>query len=1191
MKFTHLHTHSHFSLLDGLAKIDDLLDRAQEFEMDSLALTDHGVMYGAIEFYQKAKKRDIKPILGVEAYVASDSRHSKSPGVDDKRNHLILLAKNEIGYKNLIKLTTSAHLEGFYYKPRIDKELLKECSEGLIGSSACMAGEIPQAIISKGVSASEKIIREFQEIFGKENFYLEIQDRPTIKEQSVINSGLIELSRKTGAPLIATNDIHYLKKEDDKAQDILMCIQMNRTVDEKNRLTMIGENYSMRSAKDMIEAFKHIPEAIDNTQKIVSDCNIDIELGKILLPHFEVPKNLTSDQYLEQLCRKGIKIRYEKSSDEIEKRLKFELDTIKNMGFASYFLIVQDLVNWSKNQGIVVGPGRGSAAGSLVSYLIGITDIDPLKYDLLFERFLNPDRISMPDIDIDFADHRRDEVLRYVSEKYGKDHVAQIITFGTMAARASIRDTGRALGIPYSFCDKIAKTIPMFTKLPDALANIKELKDLYSGDSSAKNLVNNALKLEGVARHSSTHACGVVISKEVLSNYTPCQFPPQNNTGIVTQYEMHNIDDLGLLKIDFLGLKNLTIIENALKIISKTKGDKIDLAKISLNDKKTLKIFQRGKTTGVFQFESSGMKRYLKKLKPTDFEDVVAMVAMYRPGPLNSGMVDEFIDRKHGRKKVVYKHPIMKDALENTYGVIIYQEQVMRLSKDMASFTGGQADTLRKAMGKKIAELMAKMKNEFIVGCLKNNLNKKLAEETFLDMEKFAEYGFNRSHAVCYAFIGYQTAYLKAHYPAEFMAALLTSDRENIDRIAIEVDECRQMGIEVLPPDVNKSFVNFGVINESGKEEIRFGLAAIKNVGENIVETIVEERKENGKYENIEDFVLRIKSKDLNKKSIESLIKTGAFDSMNEERNKLLINAERILNFAKERQKAKNSGQVSLFGAIEEFKENDINKLQMSETAPISKTEKMAWEKELLGLYVSDHPLKDYTSYLRNNYKNISGLSGEDVNQIIKIGGIITKIQKIITKSGKAMVFAILEDLTGKIEILVFPKLLEENQEIWTEGNVVWVKGKLSDKDGVFKLLSEEIRKINLEEAKKYSEENEIEEKDIPKNNNYFDQENGSSQNYDFQENSAGMASDYGEKHSVKNNFLEITIPKESSKEILQKLSDILKSAPIGDCQVYITIPSSNGSYKKIKTSKNINGGRNVIKEIKKVTGEKNVRI
>ena len=1155
MKFTHLHTHSHYSLLDGLAKIDDLVDKAVELNMDSLAITDHGVMYGAIEFYQKAKAKNIKPIIGMEAYVATGSRHNKNAGIDDKRNHLILLAKNDAGYKNLIKLTTAAHLEGFYYKPRIDKELLREHSKGIIASSACVAGEVPRAVLSGDLEKAENIIREFQEIFGKENFYLELQHHPSFKEQEIVNKALIGLSKVTGALLIAANDVHYINAEDDKAQDILMCIQMNRTVDEKDRLSMVGDDYSLKSQETMIKQFKHIPEAIDNTQKIVEACNIELELGNILLPHYKVPDDLSPDEYLEKLCKGKIEKRYGRSNEEIEKRLRFELDTIKKMGFDSYFLIVQDFVNWSKSKGIVVGPGRGSAAGSLVSYLIGITDIDPLRYNLLFERFLNPDRISMPDIDLDFADNRRDEVLKYVSEKYGEDHVAQIITFGTMAARAAIRDTGRALGIPYSFCDKVAKAIPMFTKLPDALANVKELKDIYNSGSEAKNLIDNALKLEGVARHSSTHACGVVISKNALNHYTPCQFPPQNNSGIVTQYEMHNIEDLGLLKMDFLGLKNLTVLENALKIISKTKEIKIDIANIPLNDEKTLNLFQQGKTTGVFQFESSGMKRYLKKLKPTDFEDVIAMVALYRPGPLNSGMVDEFIDRKHGKKKIIYKHPIMESALKNTYGVIVYQEQVMRLSKDMANFTGGQADTLRKAMGKKIAELMAKMKEEFIKGCLENDISEKIAKETFSDMEKFAEYGFNRSHAVCYAFIGYQTAYLKAHYPAEFMASLLTADQENIDRVAIEVDECRQMGIEVLPPDVNKSFINFGVINENKKEEIRFGLSAIKNVGHNIVETIVEERKENGKYESIEDFVLRVESKDLNKKSMESLIKTGAFDSM-EERSKLLANMERILNFAKEHQQARNNGQVSLFGDIGSSEDN-INKLQLTDAKLIEKTEKMAWEKELLGLYVSDHPLKEYSSYLRNNFKNIKDLAKEEVNQIVKIGGIITKAQKIITKSGKAMVFAVIEDLTGKIEILVFPRLLESNQEIWEEGTIISAKGKLSDKDGLFKLLCEEVRRIDMDEAKEYSEKNDIEEDDV---------------------------------EIIEGRAISITVPRESSKEILQKLSSILSSAKTGDCSVYILIPSSDGNYKKIKTSKNIEDNIEVLEEIKKIVGRKNIK-
>lgn len=1153
MKFTHLHTHSHYSLLDGLAKIDDLLSKAVEFGMDSLALTDHGVMYGAIEFYQKAKAKNIKPIIGVEAYVASGSRHNKTPGTNDRRNHLILLAKNNTGYKNLIKLTTLAHLEGFYYKPRIDKEILRENSEGLIASSACMAGEVPQAILANDLKKAEKAIREFQDIFGKDNFYLELQDHPKLKGQKEINEALIALSPKTNAPLIAANDIHYVNSEDDKAQDILLCIQMNRTVSETDRLSMIGEDYSMKSPEAMMKSFKDIPEAIDNTQKIVSECNIDIELGKILLPHFDVPAGFTPEEYLEQLCRKGIGKRFGKTNDTIEKRLNFELDTIKKMGFASYFLIVQDFVNWAKSSGIVVGPGRGSAAGSLVSYLIGITDIDPLRYDLLFERFLNPDRISMPDIDLDFADNRRDEVLDYVSKKYGEDHVAQIITFGTMAARASVRDTGRALGLPYTFCDKIAKMIPMFTDLADARDNVKELKDAYASDPEVKNLIDNAAKLEGVARHSSTHACGVVISKESLNHYTPRQFPPQDTNSIVTQYEMHNIESMGLLKMDFLGLKNLTIIGNTLKIIAKTKKVNVDLANIPLNDQRTLELFQQGKTTGVFQFESSGMKRYLKKLSPTDFEDIVAMAAMYRPGPLNSGMVDEFIDRKNGRKEVVYKHPIMENALKNTYGVIIYQEQVMQLSKDMAKFTGGQADTLRKAMGKKIAELMAKMKMQFIEGCLKNGLDQKLAEETFTDMEKFAEYGFNRSHAVCYAFIGYQTAYLKAHFPAEFMASLLTSDKDDIDRIAIEVDESRQLGIEVLPPDVNRSFVNFGVINENGKDEIRFGLSAIKNVGENIVEKIVEERKANGKYSGVEDFLRRVESKDVNKKSMESLIKGGAFDSM-EERGKLLANLERILSFAKETREAKNNGQFSLFDSGSS-NTHEINKLSLNDTSPAKRMDKMSWEKELLGLYVSDHPLKEYASFLQDNFTDIKSFTKDQVNNLIKIGGIITKIQKIITKSGQTMVFANLEDLSGKVEVLVFPRLLAANQEIWTEGSIVCIKGKLSDKDGVFKILAEEIRRIDIAHAQKYSLEHKVREK----------------------------------ADSIPGLCINISVPRQNSKEVLQKLSSYLNGLQQGDCTVYISVPASDTSFRKIKTNKTIKLTEETLQSFVDIAGKENV--
>ena len=1199
MKFTHLHTHSHYSLLDGLPKIDELLDKAEELGMDSVGLTDHGVMYGAIEFYQKAKARNIKPIIGMEAYLAYGSMNQKRAGIDNKRYHLILLAKNNEGYRNLIKLTSAAHLKGLYYKPRIDKEILRKYSRGLIATSACIAGEIPRAIISKDLAKAEKLVREYQEIFGRENFYLELQHHPNLKGQAESNEGMIKLAKKLNAPLTAANDSHYLNKEDAEAQDILMCIQMNKTVNDSDRLSMLGEDYSFRSQEQMIRDFQDVPEAIANTQRIVEQCNVEIDLGKTLLPYFEVPNGYTAESYLEKLCYEGLKKRYPGAATEAIKRLEYELKIIKQTGFASYFLIVQDFVNWAKNKQIVVGPGRGSAAGSIVSYLLKITDVDPLKYNLLFERFLNPERISMPDIDLDFADHRRDEVIKYVAEKYGQDHVAQIITFGTMAARAAIRDVGRALGYPYTFCDQTAKTIPMFTTLKEALENVDEVKNLYRSDPSAKKLIDYSLKLEGVVRHASTHACGVVISKDKIDHYAPCQHPPQDTSAVVTQYGMHAIEDLGLLKMDFLGLKNLTILEDTLNIIKKTKNVKIELDKIPLDNSKTLKLFQQGKTTGVFQFESSGMKRYLKQLKPTDFEDIIAMVAMYRPGPLNSGMVDEFINRKHGKKKIVYKHPIMENALKNTYGVIIYQEQVMQLSKDMAGFTGGQADTLRKAIGKKIATLMAKVKKEFIAGCLKNNLSRKLAEETSSDMEKFAEYGFNRSHAVCYALIGYQTAYLKSHYPTEFMAALLTSDQNNIDRVAIEVEECRQMNIEVLPPNINESFANFTVVNipqdnNKSREAIRFGLSAIKNVGDNIIKVIVKARKEgDGKFKSIENFIDRVQDKDLNKKSMESLIRCGAMDDLGE-RNSLLGNLDQILSYAKEKQKNKNNGQSSLFGML---RDAPAFSLKLKKINPASRKEKLSWEKELLGLYVSDHPLKEYADYLNSNSVNSANFSEERRNQRITVGGIITKIQNVVTRTGGKMLFATLEDLTGKVEILVFPKILEQNSEIWQEEKVVLVSGKLSDKDGVYKILADGVKEINLEIAKQATVKKSASN---PSPRKYRTGQEGNN----FQESPPTPPSKEGENspplakggvrgvRNQNNPKIDIAIPPSAnSKALLQKLSDLLKSIPEGNCEVYLSIPLPDGSYQKIKTSKNISCDERVVGKIGDVVEERNVKL
>jgi len=813
----------------------------------------------------------------------------------------------------------------------------------------------------------------------------------------------------------------------------------------------------MKSQEEMISLFKDIPEAIENTQKIVSDCNLEIELGKIELPHFPLPSGQSPDSYIKKLCQEGLRRRYKTVTSDVKKRLTYELDIIKKTGFASYFLIVQDFVNWAKNQGIVVGPGRGSAGGSLVSYLLGITNVDPLKYNLLFERFLNPERISMPDIDLDFADTRRDEVINYVANKYGRDRVAQIITFGTMAARAVVRDVGRVLGYPYAFCDQLAKKIPFSLSLKEAMDKVEELRRDYETDSQTKRLIDLALKLEGVARHASTHACGVVITKESLDNYTPRQRASQNDDTIVTQYEMRSIEDLGLLKMDFLGLKNLTIIENTINLIKKNRNKDVNIEKISLQDQKTFKLLQDANTTGVFQLESDGMKRYLKQLRPSEFEDIIAMVALFRPGPMN--LIPEFIDRKHGRKEITYIHPKLEPILKNTYGIAVYQEQLMQIARDLAGFSLVEADILRKAVGKKIKKLLDEQSEKMIEGMVKNKIDRKTAEKIWKFVEPFARYGFNRSHATCYALIGYQTAYLKANYTPEFITALLNAEQGDVDRIAKLVKEAKKEGIDVLPPDINESFENFTLVSPT---EIRFGLGAIKNVGRNIVEVIVKEREKNGLFKSIGDFLKRIDSKDLNKKSLESLIKAGAFDKLGE-REQLLANLEEMLNYSKEVRQAKTNGQSSLFDAIitkEESSEFFI--LKTKENLNFKKEEKLIWEKELLGIYVSEHPLEKCRPILsqipaRVDIKNLTIDSNE---KKVKIIGIINVIKKFITKTGKPMLFVELEDLTGRIEGLVFPSVLEKNPAVWQEGKIVIISGRTSNKDGQVKILCDEAEEI-----------------------------------------------------------------------------------------------------------------------------------
>jgi len=1050
MKFTHLHVHSHYSLLDGLAKIGQILDACQELKMPSIALTDHGSMYGLVEIYREAKKRGMKAILGSEAYVTPYSMRQKRPNVDIKRFHLILLVKNEEGYRNLVKLTTQAYLEGFYYKPRIDKELLRKHSAGLIGLSACLAGEIPQSIIIGKPEQAEKLALEYQDIFGPGNFYLELQHHPGLPKQEKVNQALIEIGKKHKIPLVATNDTHYVKAEDAEAQDVLMSIQTDKKVDDQERITMKADDFSLRPIEQMAKDFKHVPEAIKNTQKIVEKCNFEFELEKIHLPHFDVPNGKTPEEYLKELCQQGLKKRkFDKPLKEVLERLDYELSAIKETGFATYFLIVADFINWAKSQNIVCGPGRGSAPSSLVSYLLNITDIDPLKYDLLFERFLNVSRISMPDIDLDFADDRRDEVIEFVSKKYGHDHVAQIITFGTMAARAAVRDVGRALDYSYNFCDQVAKMIPFGSSLEKAIHESPELHQSYESDENTKQLINMAMKLEGVARHASTHACGVVITKEPLDEIVPTQHPTQNDEDIVTQYEMHSVDALGLLKMDFLGLKTLTIIQNTLNQITKLFKRKIDLATLSLDDKKTFQLFQQANTTCVFQLESNGMKKHLKDLKPTQFEDIIAMCALYRPGPME--FIPEFIARKHGLKQIEYLHPKLKPILESTYGVMIYQEQLMRIARDLAGFTLSEADVLRKAVGKKIKKLLDEQEEKLIQGMINNEIGPKIAKKIWKTIEPFALYGFNKSHSTCYALIGYWTAYLKAHYPTEFMSASMTADQGDIERIAFLVDECKSMNLQILPPNVNESSQNF---SKASSKTIHFGLNAVKNVGHNVVEAIVQEREKNGTFKSIADFIERVESKDLNKKSLESLIKCGALDDFGE-RNQLLAGLEQMLGLARETQRAKQNGQTSLFGGETKVV---IPSIKLPEVESASKKDRLSWEKELLGLYISDHPLKEFQDQLARTAYPCQGLSNRQVGHRINVGGVINKIQKVNTRTGQPMLFVELEDMTGRIEALVFPTVLEGTATAWQEEKVVLVSGRLSDRDGNLKILCDNVK-------------------------------------------------------------------------------------------------------------------------------------
>lgn len=1094
--FVHLHNHTQFSLLDGLTRIPDLVDYVKESGMSAVGMTDHGTLSGTIEFYKEATAKGVKPLIGIETYVAARKHTDKDPQKDKNRFHLILIAMNNTGYQNLMRLSTIANLEGYYYYPRIDHELLERYNEGLIVSSACMGGEVGDALRQGQEEKAKEIASWYKSIFG-DRYYLEVQDHGHplnplhSAEQETINQGVFKLAKELDIPVVVTCDAHYLKHEDQDAHEILLCVGTGSFLSDEKRMTLKDYPLHVEDPATIIERWgKDHPEVVRNTKAVADRCEISIELGKILIPKFPVPKGEDEKSYLDLLIYRGLAWRYggisEPEADklsvidakkllpkEVAERASYELGIIDSMGFNGYFLIIQDFINWGKDNGIVFGPGRGSAAGSIIAYALKITELDPIRYDLLFERFLNPDRISMPDIDIDIQDTRRDEVIQYCVEKYGKDQVANIVTFGRMFARNAVRDVARVLQVPYADADRLAKMIPAPVQgkhipLPQSLKKDPDLKREYETNEISKKVLDMAVILEGTVRSHGVHAAGVVIAPDEIVKFAPLEMAQK---GVVTtQYPMNPIEELGLLKMDFLGLSNLTIIKNALRIIKKVYGDDIDINSIPLDDKKTFELFMRGDTTGVFQLESAGMKRYLKDLKPSVFEDIVAMVALYRPGPMQ--FIDDFIGRKHGTRQITYPHPSMENSLKTTYGVLVYQEQVMQISKEVCGFTGGEADTLRKAIGKKKADLMAKMRDKMIEGGQKKNgIDRRTMEAFWKQLEDFAAYCFNKSHAACYGMIAYQTAYLKAHYPSAFMSALMTSDYDDTDRLAIEISECRHMGIDVLQPDVNESYVEFAVVPKT--DQIRFGMAAIKNVGTGAVEEILRAR-EAGRFKTLEDFFSRVNTRVANRKALESLIKAGAFDRFGE-RSQLLHNLDLMLAFASRLQKQANSGQTDLFGNVIDDDHDMQAKLSLEPAGTIYPLrDQLTWERELLGLYLSQHPLEAYELILSEQTVPLGSLKPAHDGKAVSIGGAVMAMREITTKNGQKMGFVRLTDQTNELELVLFPSIYQQTIGIWEQDRVVIVRGKINSKDRAgnitdeVKVLVDDAREITPEQAAAY---------------------------------------------------------------------------------------------------------------------------
>ena len=1142
MSFTHLHCHTHYSLLDGLSKIDPLIERVKELGMDSLAVTDHGVMYGAIEFYTSCKDAGIKPIIGVEAYVAPRGLDDREGKVDSDYHHLTLLAKTYQGYKNLMMLTTVAHLDGFYYKPRIDLELLKKYSEGVICLSGCMRGEIARAVVNKNDDEAQKVLQKYLDIFGAENLFIEIQrlakhDDGSEKSR---NNKLIALAKKNNLGLVATADCHYIFPEDSEAQDVLVCIGTARNVNDVERLDMRGYDLSLKSPEQMRELFFDVPEAVENTQKIADICNVEIPIDQRYFAKVAIPKGMTDEDYLLQKVMEQAPVYYGKDGElpkEVADRIKYELEIINKKGFAAYFLMVADIVNGVHSFGAITNT-RGSAAGSIVGHILGISAIDPLYYQLPFERFLNPYRPTPPDIDLDIADNRRDEAIAWITEHYGADKVAQIITFGTMQARASVRDVGRALGIAYSKCDQIAKMIPIGKQgfqmtLDKALDMNAELKDIYNRDPDTNRVINIAKKLEENKRHASIHAAAIAITPTPLTDYTPLQKEPDGERTI-TQYDMYSLDAgasnkaIGVIKMDLLGIRNLSILEAAVNIVQARHNVKIDIYNLPHPDSKTFQLLADGHTFGVFQLASSGMTRYIKDLKPQSIFDIMAMIALYRPGPM--AIIPEYIARRHGQSKIDYFDPRMKAYMERSLGLLVYQDDVLLTAVNVAGYTWEEADKLRKAMGKKIPEEMAKQKIKFIDGCVKSGMRPDRAGELFSQIEPFAAYGFGRAHAASYGMVSYQTAYMKANYPVEFMAAVMTAESGDEDKIYAAVEECAALGIKVLPPDVNESLGNFTVVDE---KTIRFGLNAIKNLGSDVIAKIIEMRKE-GKYVFLEDFLIRSHTKNMNKRSWEALSKAGALDAYGD-RGQLLANTEEALDFMRQHFKDADNGQNSLFG--KSLSPN--GKLKLREVPPATMNEKLLWEKEILGFFVSANPLDGYREVLKG-FTTFRSLQQSDLGRAVVMGGIISKLKRILTKKNDPMAFFTLQDTTGSIEVLVFPKTMEKVLPLLENDKIVEVSGKLSDKDEEFKLLADDI-------------------KELPTDDLY------------------NMALAEMQKEKV----ITLHMNSISNAEALNAIKEILQKNP-GNAQVYLSV-GVGGNAKKIKTQSMVKIDRDLVSALRAI--------